>query len=239
MFRESSVNSSRTHVSRTNGSMFNLQKINEASVVTEQISSDLSRITEEDRYLAMLGYKDLNREQGTGGVMFYREEFCGGCGIIHSNPDVLDCFTNCLSCYSVIREPAVLRRKYAVAKQDQPFQIFFATYGDPFDPSSNIIVTTLMQERLKEFTSLDRLVIKPNEDMAKTFGEDPCNDRNKQLRIRYRLHEGGGHGTLMLDFQKNNRIPQTFFFIVPKISYLRIYSASYGHPKGSDKGKSQ
>lgn len=40
---------------------------------------------------------------------------------------------------------------------------------------------------------------------------------------------------MMIDFDPINRIPQTFFFIVPKRSYLRVYQASYGHPKGLTK----
>ncbi len=232
MNRGSSVSNQRTYgvSSQSRDQLFNIQQINQASMV--EISSELSKITQEDRYLAMLGYKDLNKEYGDGGVLFFREEFCGACGIIHSNPTVLDTFGNCQCCNSVIREPSVLRKKYATTTQTMPMDIFFASYGDPFDPSSNIVVTQLMQERLNYFTSGDRLVFKPNENMAESFGSDPAPGKNKQLRIRYRLHEGGGHGTMMVDFDQVNRIPQTFFFIVPKRSYLRIYQATYGHPKG-------
>jgi hypothetical protein len=232
MNRGSSISNQRSY-GVNDGSAFNIQKINEASIV--EVSTELSKITVEDRYLAMLGYKDLNREYGKGGLLFYREEFCGACGIVHSNPEVLDTYTNCQCCFSVIREPCVLRKKYQHVKIVQPMEILFASYGDPFDPSAVIIVTTIMQERLKEFESRDRFVFRPNEDASETFGSDPAPGKNKQLRLRYRLHEGGGHGTIMLDFNQDNRIPSTFFFIVPKRSYLRINQATYGHPKGTTK----
>jgi hypothetical protein len=228
----SSVSNQRSY-GVNDGSSFNIQGINNASMV--EVSTELSKITVEDRYLAMLGYKDLNREYGAGGMLFYREEFCGACGIVHSNPEVMDTYSNCQCCFSVVREPSMLRKKYQNTKILQPLEILFASYGDPFDPAAAIIVTTLMQERLKEFYCKDRFIFKPNEDVSETFGSDPAPGKNKQLRIRYRLHENGGHGTLMLDFNELNKIPQTFFFMVPQRAYLRIYQATYGHPKGITK----
>ncbi len=53
---------------------------------------------------------------------------------------------------------------------------------------------------------------------------------NKQLRVRYRI--GGMHGTLILDFMPTHTIPAPFLLILPRTRYLRIFSATYGFPKG-------
>ncbi|RYG95519.1 hypothetical protein EON65_55850 [archaeon] len=112
------------------------------------VESYMSRVTGEDKRLAMLGHKDLNKVCGTDGIFYYREEFCGACGIIHSNPDVLDTYLNCERCFGVIREPAILRKRYSHDKQRVPLEVLFATYGDPFIPASARDVTEVLQGRV-------------------------------------------------------------------------------------------
>eukprot|EP01031_Cornospumella_fuschlensis_P037973 gene37973-46131_t len=53
---------------------------------------------------------------------------------------------------------------------------------------------------------------------------------NKQLRVRYRMDNV--HGTLVLDFDKNGQIPTPFILTVPRMKYVRILTATYGHPRG-------
>ncbi len=51
-------------------------------------------ISEEDRYLAMLGYKMDGVKKNP---LLYREDFCGACGVQHPNPSMLDLYPNCIS----------------------------------------------------------------------------------------------------------------------------------------------
>lgn len=201
-----------------------------AAAPSVPISLEFSRVSEEDRLLAMLGYKDLNRSIGPDGSVFYREEFCGACGIIHSNPDVLDTFTNCKSCHGVIREPATLRTRFSKIKQIDRLEVLSATYGDPYEPSLVIDVTEKCQEKVREFASRDRIAFKPRQSMTDYFQTDPNPGKNKQLRMRYRID--GSFAMLVLDFDLLGKIPVPFLLLAPQKQYLRIYSATYGHPQG-------
>lgn len=202
---------------------------------SKQSQAEFSRfnVTDEDKLLAMLGYKDLNRSEGPDGKIYYREEFCGACGIIHSNPDVLDTYYTCMACHCVIREPSLLRQRYRNVKPETVLEILSASYGEPNNPGSAYDVTAQCQRKLHEFQERDRIVFRPKERMDLFFGHDPAPGRNKQVRLRYRIH--GAHGTMVLDFNPENKIPSPFLLMAPKKQYLRLFSASYGHPKGLTK----
>jgi len=195
------------------------------------VRSDMSRVTKEDKHAAMMGYKDLNKSVSADGVVSYREEFCGACGIIHSQPDLLHVYTSCKSCHSVLREPAELRKIYYDVPPETPLEVLFATYGDPIDPDFCVDVTDTCDALVKKFTGADRIAFKPALPADKIFGFDPYPGHNKQLRMRYRA--AGVHGTLALDFDRDNKIPVPFLMLVPKTRYLRVFHAIYGHPKGA------
>lgn len=230
----SSVGDQRDKHLPVDGNNNNNKSSNDSTASSEfQIEYQRINVSDEDKLLAMLGYKDLNRSVGPDGQLYFREEFCGACGIIHANPQVLDAYYNCKACHCVIREPSALRIKYRKVKPECVLEVLFATYGDPYDPAFAFDVTEKVKEKLREFQSLDRLVFRPREQMDQFFGRDPSPGRNKQLRVRYRMH--GLHGTLVLDFNVENKIPVPFLLMAPKKQFLRIYSAMYGHPKGATK----
>eukprot|EP01032_Pedospumella_encystans_P021707 gene21707-24614_t len=178
-----------------------------------------------------MGYVDLNKSVSADGTVTYREEFCGACGIIHSQPDLLHVYTSCKSCHCVLREPAELRKLYYDVPPTAPLEILFATYGDPIDPDFALDVTETCEKLVNSFTGSDRIAFKPALPADRIFGVDPYPGHNKQLRMRYRA--GGTHGTLALDFDRDNKIPVPFLMLVPKTRYLRVFSAIYGHPKGA------
>ena len=194
-------------------------------------STEFSRVTNEDRYLAMVGLNDLTRKCVPGKVL-YREEFCGACGVIHDNPDVLDTYTNCPACYSVIRQPSVLRKRYSEITQEYPLEVLFASYGDPFQPLTAVIVTEYVQRMVSAFSTHDRLAIRPRDNMYELFQltSDPSPNQNKQLRLRYRIN--GFYSTLILDFTAQHTIPRPFLLMTPKKYFLKITQACYRHPKG-------
>jgi len=197
-------------------------------------SMDISRpVSKQDMKDAMLGYSDLNRSITADGRELFREEFCGSCGTIHSKPDLLHVYYACKLCHCVLREPAKLRSEYAGVKMTEPFEILFATYGDPFDPDYSIDVTERVRALVRGFSASDRLSFKPAIPADAIFGCDPRPGHNKQLRARYRIDKI--HGTLALDFDASNRIPIPFLMLVPKNRYLKIHHAIYGHPKGVNK----
>lgn len=180
---------------------------------------------------AMLGYMDLNKQVDAAGNEFFREEFCGACGIIHTQPDLLHAYISCKSCHSVLREPAILRSMYKDVDMVDPLEVLFATYGDPIDPDFAIDVTDKCTELVRGFTAHDRIAFKPAIPADRIFGVDPYPGHNKQLRMRYRADKI--HATLALDFDVNNKIPVPFLLLVPKTRYLRIFQGTYGHPKGA------
>lgn len=192
--------------------------------------STFSKVTEHDLQLARLGYKDLNKVCGTDGIFYYREEFCGACGILHSNPEVLDTYTNCEKCQCVVREPSVLRKRVDHTRQRVPLEILFATYGDPFIPESAREVTDITILRVQQTPKQDRLTFSTRDQANSIFGFDPSPGKNKQLRVRYRMNNI--HATLILDFNTESRIPAPFILTVPRTKYVRILHATYGHPKG-------
>lgn len=195
------------------------------------VSSEMSRVTKEDVHNAMLGYVDLNMSVSADGDVFYREEFCGACGIIHSRPELLDIYISCKSCHSVLRQPSSLRKSLEGVKMKHPLEVLCATYGDPIDPDYAVDVTQRCEELVSGFSSHDRIAFKPALPADQVFGVDPRPGHNKQLRLRYR--SDSIHGTLTLDFDINNKIPVPYLFLVPRTRYLKIHHAIYGHPKGA------
>eukprot|EP01039_Chlorochromonas_danica_P004092 gene4092-4478_t len=218
-------------------------------------------ITAEDQRLAMLGYKDLNKVCGTDGLSYYREELCGACGMLHSNPDVLDTYHHCDRCHAVIRPIETLQKRYNTdSKQvSKPgLEVLFASYGDPYSAKTAKEVTRQMKRRLRrkkinnrniqqqpqqqqpiaevdsddEDNELgDSILFTKSDNANEIFGFDPSPGENKQLRLRYRLSQTH-FAMLILDFNPQGRLPQTFLLTIPKVQYLRIYKAKYGHPKG-------
>ena len=113
-----------------------------------------------------------------------------------------------------------------------PLEILYATYGDAIDPDFAVDVTEQCEALVNGFSAHDRIAFKPAIPADQLFGCDPYPGHNKQLRMRYRSDKI--HGTLALDFDANNRIPIPFLMLVPKIRYLKINHALYGHPKGAN-----
>ncbi len=71
-----------------------------------------SIVSKEDKFEAMMGRKDLNHSVTEFGEILFREEFCGACGVIHPNPDLMDMYNTCKACQCTLREPVALRRRY-------------------------------------------------------------------------------------------------------------------------------
>lgn len=201
------------------------------ALTVESSVAAASEVSAEDRWLAMLGKKDISKIITETGKVLYREESCGACGIIHTRPDLMDMYYNCKSCHCTLREPAALRKRYADVPQACALEVISATYGDPFDPDFVIDVTKQVEARVKQATFADRLAFKPIHHLDELFEvTDPTPGKNKQLRVRYRI--GMIHGTLILDLMPNSSIPSPFLLILPRARYLRIYSGTYGYPKG-------
>ena len=140
-------------------------------------------------------------------------------------------YSECKSCHNIIREPSNLRRRYEGFPEAMPLDILFATYGDPYDPDYAVDVTQAVVALVRQSNASDRICFKPAHRADHIFGYDPFPGKNKQLRVRYRA--GGVHATLVLDFDRKNRIPAPFLLMAPHRRYLRIFNAIYGHPKGS------
>eukprot|EP01034_Spumella_vulgaris_P024630 gene24630-30998_t len=158
---------------------------------------------------------------------------------LQCNPDLMDIYNTCKACQCTLREPVALRRRFEGVEQEYPLEILYATYGDPFDPDFVIDITAQVVKRVKESSCSDRLSFKPIhyldeilhlQDIIHKVIEPQHPFKNKQLRVRYRI--GGMHGTLVLDFMHNHTIPSPFLLILPRTRYLRIFSGTYGFPKG-------
>ena len=240
------INSQHTTVSRT--SSRNAKK----GLDRSKELSNASYVSSEEKFSAMLGYLDLSKSISADGLIKYREETCGACGIIHTKPEFLHMYSSCKSCHNVLREPSELRKLYADVDQVVPLEILFATYGDPYDPDYCIDVTDYCSALVDSFSAKDRIAFRPDKPVHKIFNADPLPGyyyhilllsiiitsttffrKPKLLRMRYRADKI--HGTLALDFNTNNTIgcsPLTFLMLIPKTRYVRIFNASYGHPKG-------
>ena len=192
-------------------------------------TSDFSEITAEQKLQAMLGHVVTGKNAEP---LFYREDFCGVCGIQHSRPTFLDMYPYCTICSHTLREPTVLRNRYKGVIDPYPLEICSATFGDPFDVTKIIDVTEKCRELTKEYTTRDRLYIRSSQCLAKLFcdGDDILPGKQKQLRVRYRIR--GVHGFVNMDTTPTNRFPTGFFLTTPPVRYLTIVSATYGHPKG-------
>jgi hypothetical protein len=198
-----------------------------------EMAQNLPPVSKEDMYLAMLGHKDLlsMEDPHRPGVKLFREEFCGACGVIHPNPAVLDVYGLCPSCFSELRPGRDLREKMRHERPRMALDVLFATYGDPEDILTVQVVTQKCIERVQEARLRDRMAFTVRQSMNEYFEFDPAPGKNKQLRMRYRMD--GVHGTLVLDFDPAGRIPQPFLLMAPKKHFVRLYEASYGHPKGA------
>lgn len=195
-------------------------------------------LTPEQRLRAMLGY---GYDTGAGGLPAHlvMEYICACCGTEHKAPQLLDAYYLCKSCQNALREPAILRKRWSSIPPLCKLEICYATYGDYYEPLQAYEVTSLIQVRVDEIYFRDRLSIRRTLDLAAWFapldpvpgrGGDPAPGQTKQLKIRYRMM--GVHGTLNLDVGADNRLGSNFFMLAPKVRYLVILSASYGHPKG-------
>lgn len=183
-----------------------------------------------EQQIQMLGF-------ATGTVSYFdREDVCSACGIVHSRPDLLDMYNSCRSCFSILREPSDLRKRFQGIKQEFPLDVLYATYGDPKDEDSCIIVTEECIERCRWLSpKMDRFAFRPTDKLNDVFRcEDPSPGSDKQLRMRYRID--GVHGTLVLNVNQENRLKMPFLLITPqlkdKYKYVRIFKAIYGYPKG-------
>ena len=187
-------------------------------------------VTDEEKKLMMLGHIVKTK---AAEPLYMREDFCGVCGIQHSNPDALDMYPYCSICAHTLREPCVLRKRYVGVVAKQPLEILYATYGDPFDCTKIIDVTAICDELTHEYNTKDRLYIRSSVNLCHLFnnGQDFMPGKQKQLRIRYRM-KGTVFGCINADTTVSSRFPTGFFLTVPGIRYLTIVSCTYGHPKG-------
>lgn len=187
-------------------------------------------ITDEEKRLMMLGHVVKSK---AAEPLYLREDFCGVCGIQHSNPAVLDMYPYCAICAHTLREPCVLRKRYLGVLPKQPLEVLYATYGDPFDCTKVIDVTAICDELTHEYKTRDRLYIRSSINLCHLFndGVDFMPGKQKQLRIRYRM-KGTVFGYVSADTTVTSRFPTGFFLTVPSTRYLTIVSCTYGHPKG-------
>jgi hypothetical protein len=189
----------------------------------------IAEISEEDQHRAMIGYKSTS----TGAMQpyLYREDFCACCGTRHMAPHMLDVYFMCISCNNCLREPIKLRMRYESVLQDVPLEILFASYGDEHDSTKAVEVTEKCKEKVIELTGeYDRIAFKAHSNMLEYFGSDPSPGKQKQLRIRYRMHDI--FGTVVFCVQANNTFPDWVLLARPKERNLRILRANYGHPQG-------
>lgn len=184
-------------------------------------------VTDEDKYLAMLGYKTNGIKQNP---VLYREDFCGACGVQHQNPNVLDLYPFCRNCQNCLRDHQHLRDRYEGVAQIEPLEILIATYGDTVSPVGAINITQILNDIVMKFFGHDRLPFRDAQKFEQVFGGDPSPGKPKQMRIRYRMH--GKHGYVALDVLPNNRIPSSIMLMCPVSRHLTIQYASYGHPRG-------
>jgi hypothetical protein len=186
-----------------------------------------SLISDEDKYLAMLGYKN-------DGIVLnpvtFREDFCGACGVQHQNPNVLDLYPYCRNCQNCLRDHKHLRDRYTGVAQLEPLEILIATYGDTESPIGAIEITDVLNEVIMNFFGHDRLPFRDTQKFQEVFGGDPSPGKPKQMRIRYRMH--GKHGYVALDVLPSNRIPSSVMLMCPSSRHLTILYAMFGHPKG-------
>lgn len=113
-------------------------------------TSDFSPITDEQKLQMMLGYEVTAKNAEP---LYYREDFCGVCGIQHSNPKFLDMYPYCTICSHTLREPTVLRNRYKGVVDPHPLEICSATFGDPFDVTKIIDVTEICRHLTLEYVS--------------------------------------------------------------------------------------
>ena len=172
----------------------------------------------------------LGRDASGTASIYAREEYCGACGIKHTNPDLLDLYPNCENCQNCIRSHAHLRQQYAGKPPECPLEIIIASYGDVNFAETAYDVTSILRKMVDEFTERDRLSFRETQHFEKIFGRDPSPRKAKQLRFRYRMLNT--HGFISLDVMSNNQIPESVLLLTPAVRHLTIMRASYGHPRG-------
>lgn len=197
------------------------------SLKKAQAAVKFDDITEEDRYLAMLGYK---LEGKMTNPLNYREDYCGACGVQHLNPNMLDLYPNCVNCQNCLRDYAHLRDRYKGVVQLEPLEILTASYGDTASPVGAINITEHLNGIVMKFMHHDRLPFRDAQHFDKIFGGDPSPGKPKQMRIRYRMH--GKHGCVVIDVLPENRIPRNVMLMCPLARHLTVSYAMFGHPKG-------
>jgi hypothetical protein len=89
----------------------------------------------------------------------------------------------------------------------------YANAGDPTDEHQVFEVTQQCRQLVLSTALKDRIILKASMDLKKLFGFDPAVDKNKQLRIRYRMK--GVYATMILDVLPNNHLPSRMFLIAP------------------------
>jgi len=101
------------------------------SLYSPEITKSMD-ITESQKHSLMLGHFEFI---GSKDALFAREEFCGACGLLHGRIALLDIYSTCKSCHSVLREPSSLRKRFEYIKQLEHLEILIATYGHFSDPT--------------------------------------------------------------------------------------------------------
>ena len=172
----------------------------------------------------------LGRDACGTASIYLREEYCGACGIKHTNPALLDLYPNCENCQNCIRSHAHLRQRYVNKAPECPLEIIIAAYGDVNFAETAFDVTDIIRKMVDEFTGRDRLSFRETQHFDKVFGRDPSPGKAKQLRFRYRMLNT--HGFVSLDVMANNQIPESVLLLTPTARHLTIIRASYGHPRG-------
>jgi hypothetical protein len=176
-------------------------------------ADDVVFISEEQRLRAMLGYGWSS--DGDKPDYLFMEYICACCGTEHKATHLLDAYYLCAECQNVLREPSVLRKRWANIEPECKLEICYATYGDFEEPTLAYAVTPVLQARVDEIYYRDRLHMRKTADLAAWFvaggvvppqwpSGDPCPGRNKQLKVRYRML--GLHGTLNLDVNPDNHV---------------------------------
>jgi len=188
----------------------------------------IEEFSEEDKLMSMLGHKVL--KSGKQAPYLYREDFCGACGVRHGAPHLMDMYPFCSACWNTLREPNHLRKRWEKVPNKSPLVVLVATYGDPVSPMRVVDVTPQIESLVDEYTSRDRIIVKPSYDLFKLFGSDPCPGEHKQLRIRYRI--GKVHGWVSFEITPDHHAPTAIRLIAPKERYLTMLRCTWGHPRG-------
>ncbi|KAJ8601585.1 hypothetical protein CTAYLR_005246 [Chrysophaeum taylorii] len=157
---------------------------------------------------------------------------CPNCGNAHKNGELILCYRNCHHCLYVLRHPDDIE-----IREDQTagLHVLAATYGHPVDASSAVDVTATL-ERLVERTKQLRILTTDN--LGKLFGVDPCPRRRKALRLRYAINGRRGE-VVAFESDRPFHLSRNVQLLASRsmMPLLSIEKATYGHPRGSIKGR--